>query len=46
LKGVVERAGVAALAFGVEPVVEVDRLGLVVAAKKEEVLRVLDLVGE
>jgi len=46
LKGVVERAAVAALALGMEPVMEVDRLGLVVATQQEEVLRVLYLIGK
>ena len=46
LKGVVERRAVAALALGMEPVMEVDRLGLVIASQQKEVLRVFDLIGE
>ena len=41
-----ELEGVPALAFIVEAVDAVDRAALVVASEEEEVLRVLDLVGE
>ena len=46
LKGAVESVTVATAAFSGEPIVEIDRLSLVVTAKKEEILRVFDFEGE